>query len=61
MNYEGLTMDYVTKCHQGGLKVSVWTPNDEQDILASLNAGVDSIASDRPDLVMQIIKKNGKL
>lgn len=56
LNYEGLTKDYVDKCHQGGIRVSVWAPSDSDGIRSSLNAGVDAIASDRPDLVIEMVK-----
>lgn len=55
--FEGLTKDYVDKCHEGGILVSVWTPNTEEEITGALDVGVDSIASDRPDLVLQAAKK----
>lgn len=54
-HFEGLTRDYVEKCHKMGLKVSVWTPNTEEEIAGALAAGVDSIASDRPDLVLKAL------
>ncbi|MCL5789897.1 MAG: hypothetical protein M1290_05485 [Candidatus Thermoplasmatota archaeon] len=53
--YEGLSKDYVEMCHRGGIMVSVWTPNSESDIDAVIAAGVDSIASDRPDLVLRAL------
>lgn len=56
-HFEGLTRDYVDRCHRSGLKVSVWTPNTEEEIAAALSAGVDSIASDRPDLVLKALKR----
>ena len=52
LNYEGLTKDYVDRCHEGGIRVSVWAPSDIDGIRASLNAGVDAIASDRPDILI---------
>ena len=60
VNYEGISKNYVDKCHDGGIKVTVWTPNDEKSILSSLDAGVDAIASDRPDLVIRLINDHGK-
>lgn len=54
-NFEGLTADYVSLCHEGGILVSVWTPNSEEDILEMINAGVDSIATDRPDLALKLL------
>lgn len=56
-HFEGLTRDYVERCHRDGLKVSVWTPNTEEEIAAVLATGVDSIASDRPDLVLKALKR----
>jgi glycerophosphoryl diester phosphodiesterase len=56
LNYEGLTKDYVDRCHEGGIRVSVWAPSDGDGIRSSLNAGVDAIASDRPDLVIEMAK-----
>ncbi len=56
--YEGLTAQYVEKCHEGGIMVTVWAPNDENDIRYSLEAGVDGIGSDRPDLVIKIINES---
>ncbi|MHB1663566.1 MAG: glycerophosphodiester phosphodiesterase, partial [Thermoplasmataceae archaeon] len=55
MYYEGVSSSYVDRCHEGGLSVSVWTPNDEAGINDSLEAGVDTIVSDRPDLVIKLI------
>ncbi|EQD26758.1 glycerophosphodiester phosphodiesterase, partial [mine drainage metagenome] len=56
--FEGVNKEYVELCHKGGIKVSVWTPNSEEEILDSVNAGVDSIASDKPDTVMKLLKRN---
>jgi len=56
--YEGLDAEYVEKCHKEGIMVTVWAPNDENDIKNSLNAGVDGIGSDRPDLVIKIIENS---
>ena len=61
MYYEGLSGSYVDRCHEGGLKVSVWTPNDEAGISDSLDAGVDAIVSDRPDMVINLINSKGKI
>ena len=47
---------YVDRCHEGGIRVSVWAPSDGDGIRTSLNAGVDAIASDRPDLVIEMAK-----
>lgn len=58
INYEGLTSSYVDRCHKGGLQVSVWAPDDISGISESLNAGVDAIGSDRPDIVIKLIESD---
>ncbi|MCW6169097.1 MAG: hypothetical protein LVQ96_06045 [Thermoplasmatales archaeon] len=61
INYEGLTTSYVNRCHNGGLRVSVWAPSDRAGILSSLDAGVDAIGSDRPDLVISMINSGREI
>ena len=55
--FEGLTKEYVDLCHQGGITVSVWTPNSEADIKDMIRIGVDLIASDRPDIVLRALNR----
>lgn len=55
--FEGITKTYVDKCHRGGIMVSVWTPNTEKEIREVIATGVDSIASDRPDLVLKALNR----
>ena len=57
LNFEGLTTNYVDRCHLGKIKVAVWTPNTEEEIEAAIKAEVDFIASDRPDIVIKKIKE----
>ncbi len=47
--------DYVDKAHALGLRVNTWTVNDEVSMRRMLEAGCDSITSDRPDLLKQIL------
>lgn len=54
-HHVGLTREYVDRCHNEGILVSVWTPNTKEEIRASISAGADSIASDRPDLVLRAL------
>lgn len=61
INYEGLTTSYVNRCHNGDLRVSVWAPSDQAGILSSLDAGVDAIGSDRPDLVISMINSGKEI
>lgn len=55
-DFHGLQKSYVDRCHAGGIFVGVWTPNTIEEIHNVLEAGVDGIGSDRPDLVIQAVK-----
>ncbi len=52
-NFEGMNPDYVNLCHSTNVKVAVWTPNSREEIDRCIEAGVDAIASDRPDIVLE--------
>jgi len=41
----------VKKAHEKGLKVIVWTINNEEEVAEYRKKGVDGIASDRPDIL----------
>ena len=43
----------VQKAHEKGLKVIVWTVNNSQEVAEYAKKGVDGIASDKPDILMQ--------
>ena len=44
----------VAKAHENGLKVVVWTINSLQEVEEYAAKGVDGIASDKPDILMQL-------
>ena len=56
LHFELVSKPLVDAMHQEGLLVTVWTPNTRDDIQAMLDAGVDGIASDRPDWVLQAVR-----
>jgi glycerophosphoryl diester phosphodiesterase len=43
--------------HARGMKVFVWTVDEERDMRALLDAGVDGIMTDRPDLLARVIRE----
>ena len=55
--YEGLDRDFVKMCHSGGLKVSVWTPNAREELQKMIDIGVDAIATDRPDILLDLLNR----
>lgn len=49
LNFKRVKQAFVDKVHQAGIKVIVWTVNDEKDIQRMTNFGVDGIITDYPD------------
>jgi glycerophosphoryl diester phosphodiesterase len=43
----------VQKAHENGLKVIVWTVNKPEEVAEYTKKGVDGIASDKPDILVQ--------
>jgi glycerophosphoryl diester phosphodiesterase len=43
----------VEKAHENGLKIIVWTINTPEEIAEYVKKGVDGIASDKPDLLIE--------
>ena len=54
-----VTPELVAESHGLGLKVVVWTVNKKDDIARLIDAGVDGIISDRPDLLREIAGEKG--
>lgn len=56
--YKGIrvvTPGLVRKAHRAGLRVDVWTVNDEAGMRRLLDWGVDGIMTDRPDVLAGIL------
>ena len=49
-----LLPNYVKNCHDRGLRVHVWTANTEEDIAFLLEAGVDAIITNYPDIATSV-------
>jgi glycerophosphoryl diester phosphodiesterase len=47
----------LSKAHEQGIKVFVWTPNTEAHIERFLNIGVDGIVTNYPDRLIKILQK----
>ena len=50
-----VTVDFVNKAHQVGLKVVPWTVNEKDNMLRLIRLGVDGLISDYPDRLGQVI------
>ncbi len=53
LHYEMVDRQLVEDMHREECLVTVWTPNTREDIQSMLSAGVDGIASDRPDWALE--------
>lgn len=50
---------FVQAAHRRDLEVHVWTIDDETDMRALLDLGVDGLVTDRPDLLREVLRSRG--
>jgi glycerophosphoryl diester phosphodiesterase len=50
----------VERAHDAGVRVVVWTVNDASTMSRLLDAGVDGIITDRPDLLREVLISRGQ-
>ncbi|MFY0408969.1 glycerophosphodiester phosphodiesterase family protein [Solicola sp. PLA-1-18] len=53
------TRDSVRRAHRAGLDVIPWTVDDPATMQHLLDVGVDGLITDRPDLLRQVMARNG--
>lgn len=61
--YEGLTIvtpSFVTKAHNNGLAIHVWTIDDRAEMERLIDMGVDGIMTNRPTLLKQVLNEKGR-
>jgi glycerophosphoryl diester phosphodiesterase len=51
-----LTSELVEDCQRAGLRVTTWTVNERDSLHEAMELGVDGIATDRPDLLADVLK-----
>ena len=56
-NIHVLTPQFVAGAHSRGLAVQPWTINEEEDLKRILALGVDGINTDRPDRLLELLKR----
>jgi len=56
MEFRAIDAAVVTAVHAAGIRLSVWTVNDEPDIRRMIELRVDVIMSDRPDRVTSTVR-----
>jgi len=52
-----VTREFITRAHDVGVSVIVWTVDREQDILRLLDWGVDGLITDRPDVAVPVARQ----
>jgi glycerophosphoryl diester phosphodiesterase len=55
-DYQTLTPARIAAARKWGMKITVWTVNEPADIARVIDMGVDGIASDYPDRVLEQLK-----
>jgi glycerophosphoryl diester phosphodiesterase len=56
-----LTKDNLTKAHQAGLKINVWTVDTKLEMEHFLDLGVDGIITNHPDQAINVIQRRQML
>jgi glycerophosphoryl diester phosphodiesterase len=55
--YKQVTFNDIEKAHQLGIQVFVWTPDSRSEMERLIEAGVDGIITNRPDVLRSLVKK----
>jgi glycerophosphoryl diester phosphodiesterase len=55
MDHRLVTAAVVAAARRAGLRLSVWTVNDEADLRRVIDLGVDIVMTDRPDLAKRLL------
>jgi glycerophosphoryl diester phosphodiesterase len=51
-----ITSGFVWEAHRRNIRIHVWTVNDKEQMLELILKGVDGIITDRPDLLLEVLK-----
>jgi len=46
----------IEEAHEAGFRVDVWAPNEPEDVLTMVHAGLDHVITDRPDLMANVLE-----
>lgn len=56
--YRNVNSELIENAHKRGLRVSVWSPDEIEDMREMINLGVDEICTNRPDILLNLLKKS---
>jgi glycerophosphoryl diester phosphodiesterase len=59
VHHKNLTADFVREAHSHGLILRAWNPDTEPEMEAMVDLGVDGIGSNRPDLLLAVLRRRG--
>ncbi len=59
VNYTLVTPEFTRTMHAAGVKILAWTVNDCREALKLVSDGVDALITDRPDLIMRCLRREG--
>ena len=57
--YRNVNSELIKGAHRSGLEVAVWNPNRIEEMRKMIGLGVDAIGSDRPDVLIQLLRDMG--
>lgn len=49
-------LSLIEEAHEAGFIVDVWTPDDPDEVLTMVEAGLDYVTTNRPDLMLEILQ-----
>ncbi len=56
IQHQHITPDLVRQAHECGLQIRAWNPDTEEEIQRVADLGVDAIGSNRPDLLVNLLR-----
>jgi len=57
--YRNVDSKLIEDAHREGLKVAVWNPDELEDMKKMISLGVDVIGTNRPDILLNLLKEMG--
>jgi len=55
--YRNVDAELVRHAHEMGLEIEVWNPDEPKEMMRMIRLGVDSIGTNRPDILLNLLRK----